>query len=594
LKEEYKVMVAHSKQDAINQNAMLWRHKWGFRDTAFVIQPDRSIVMTGDRYPLSGCKLHHLLSYIEESFGVQLDVEQSKAEVTEKTIAPPRQNSGFCSELTTLFSIDQYSYDDEERLAHSHGQASSEEVHKVLYSRLERTADLVFYCETEQDVQTLICLATKHNVCLIPFGGGTSVSAALKLPKSETRMIVVVNMQRMNQIEWIDRENLRACVQAGMTGTQLEEKLKKEGFTCGHEPDSMELSTVGGWIATNASGMKKNRYGNIEQIVENITMITPSGRLEQIQPLSRASVGIQPQNLLFGNEGNLGLITKAVFKVHALPEVKQYYSIVFPDFDHGLQLLKQLAHSGAVPASIRLVDNSQFRFSQALKPKTIGFRALVEKISKFYILKVRHFDPKKMVAATIVFEGSVEEVAYQKAKINQLANQYKGLVAGAKHGQRGYMLTFAIAYIRDFLSTLHVIGETFETTVPWSQVKQVCQAVEEGLHQEHKKYDFPGKPYLNYRVTQLYHTSVCIYFTIGIYTKGVKDPEDKVSVIEHVLRQIIIKNGGSISHHHGVGKMRSEFMKATLSSTSIELLQQIKKSVDPSNIFGIKNNIFDD
>lgn len=587
-------MVAHSKQDTINQNAMLWRHKWGFRDTAFAIQPDRSVVMTGNRYPLSGYKLHHLLSYIEESFGVQLDVEQSQAEVTEKAIASPNKNSGFCNELAMLFSSNQYSFDDEERLVHSHGQTSSEEVYKVLYSQLERTADLVFYCELEQDAQTLICLATKHNICLVPFGGGTSVSAALKLPKSETRMIVVVNMQRMNRIEWIDRENLRVSVQAGMTGAQLEEQLKKEGFTCGHEPDSMELSTVGGWIATNASGMKKNRYGNIEQIVENITMITPSGTLEQIQPLARASVGIQPQNLLFGNEGNLGLITKAVLKVHPLPEVKQYYSVVFPNFDRGLQFLKQLAHSGAVPASIRLVDNGQFQFAQALKPKTMGLKALVDKISKFYVLKVRHFDPNEMVAATIVFEGSAEEVAYQNAKIRQLANQYKGVIAGSKNGQRGYMLTFAIAYIRDFLSTLHVIGETFETTVPWSQVKQVCQAVEERLRQEHKNYNFPGKPYLSYRVTQLYHTSVCIYFTLGIYTKNVKDPENKVSAIEHALRQTIVKNGGSISHHHGVGKIRSKFMKETLSSASIELLQQIKKSVDPSDIFGIKNNIFND
>lgn len=587
-------MIADSEQVGINPTATLWRHKWGFRDTAFVIQPDRTIMMTGNRYPLSGCKLSALLPHIEASFGVQLDISRQQPEVTEIAIAPPNKNSGFCNELTHLFPADRYSFKDEERLVHSHGQTSTEEVYKVLYSQLERLVDLVFYCESEQDAQTLIHLALKHHVCLVPFGGGTSVSAALKLPDAESRMIIAVNMQRMNQIEWIDRDNLRACVQAGITGTQLEKQLIAAGFTCGHEPDSMEFSTLGGWIATNASGMKKNRYGNIEQIVENITMITPSGTLEQIQPLARASIGIQPQQLLFGSEGNLGLITKATIKIHALAEVKQYYSVVFPNFDRGLHFVKQLAHSGAVPASIRLVDNAQFRLAQALKPQAAGFKALVDRLSKFYLLKMRRFDPQEMVAATIVFEGSAEEVAYQKATIHQLANRHKGLVAGSKNGQRGYMLTFAIAYLRDFLSTHHIIGETFETTVPWSQIKQVCQAVEEQLDREHRHYNFQGKPYLSYRITQLYHTSVCIYFTFGVYTEGVANPDSKVSAIEHALRLTILKNGGSISHHHGVGKIRSQFMNETLSPASIELLRQVKQNIDPNNIFGIKNNIFND
>jgi alkyldihydroxyacetonephosphate synthase len=586
--------IADSDRDGITPNAALWRHKWGFKDTFFKIQPDRSIVMTGDRYPLSGCKLDKLLPHIEESFGIQLDIHRPKLEVTERAIAPPHKNSDFCNELAQLFPCDRYSFDDEERLVHSHGQTTTEEVYKVLYSQIERLVDLVFYCESEGDAQILIALATKHQVCLVPFGGGTSVSAALKLPHSESRTIVAVNMQRMNQIEWIDRENLRACVQAGMTGTQLETKLNAVGFTCGHEPDSMEFSTLGGWISTNASGMKKNRYGNIEQIVENITTISPSGTLEQLQSLARVSIGIQPQHVLFGSEGNLGLITKAVIKIHALPDVKEYYSVVFPDFDRGLQFLKKLAHSGAVPASVRLVDNAQFRFAQALKPQVFGFSAIVDRLSKFYALKIRRFDPLAMVAATIVLEGFAEEVAFQKAAIRKIANCYQGLIAGSKNGQRGYVLTFAIAYIRDFLSTFHIIGETFETTVPWSQVQQVCQAVKTQLDREHKHYNFPGKPYLSYRVTQLYHTSVCIYFTLGIYTNGVVDPDRKIAAIEHVLRQTIIENGGSVSHHHGIGKIRSQFMNETLSPANIELLRQVKQSIDPHNIFGIKNNIFND
>jgi alkyldihydroxyacetonephosphate synthase len=567
-----------------------WQHRWGFKDTAFIMNADRTITMTGNRYPLSGKLFDRLLPFIEESFGMQVSDERSDALVVE--VLPPIKNSEFCAAIAQKFPVSQYSFSDCDRQHHSHGQTPTEEIYPALYTHLKRIVDCVFYCESESDVQQIIHLANEFGVCLIPFGGGTNVSCALQIPDQESRMTVAVNMQRMNQIEWIDPENLRACVQAGITGTQLENLLQQAGFICGHEPDSLEFSTLGGWISTHASGMKKNRYGNIEDIVENITMITPMGRLEQTQPLARVSMGMQPQHLLFGSEGNLGIITKAVIKIHPSPEMKEYTSVLFHEFDQGVEFLYQLAHSGALPASVRLVDNSQFRFAQALKPKMTGWQTLYDRINKFYALTIRRFDPSTMVAATIVLEGSTQEVSYQKATLKRLAKQHHGLLAGAKNGQRGYMLTFAIAYIRDFLFKLHILGETFETTVPWSQVQQVCKSIEEALHQAHREYHLPGQPYLSYRVTQLYHTSVCIYFTLGLYMKDVDKPDHILSQIEHSLRQTIIDHGGSISHHHGVGKLRSQFLKNTLSPVSLEVLKGLKNNIDPNNIFGIRNNIF--
>ena len=404
-----------------------------------------------------------------------------------------------------------------------------------------------------------------------------------------------VDMRPMNKIEWIDRENLRACVQAGIIGADLEEELGKQGLICGHEPDSIELSTLGGWIATNASGMKKNRYGNIEQIVENITLVTPEGVIEQKAPLCRASIGMQPQNLLFGNEGNLGLITKAVIKVHPKPEVTRYGSLVFPSMELGTRYLYELAHSGVLPASIRLVDNIQFRFGLALKGRTdSAMQKLVDDIKKFFVVKVKGFDPHKMVAATLVMEGSRDEVAHQEKHLYRLAKKYHGMPAGAEAGQRGYMLTYAIAYIRDFVAKFHVIGETFETSVPWSRISQVCAAVEKRLAEKHKEFNLPGKFYVSYRITQVYHTGVCIYFMYALYTKGINNPEKVYDQIEHSLREAILENGGSISHHHGVGKLRKDFMRHTLSDGSIRFLKQAKKSLDPRNVFGARNNVFDE
>ena len=584
------------KQDAKvdQQDSRTWGHRWGFADTRFSINDDRSVTLSGARYSLSGYKMHDLLPYVEEVLGIQLDLENPKQELQPKPVPGPHKNESFCQAVEKHFKADQYTFDDGPRLLHSHGQTTSEEVYKVLYSHLERVADMVFHCESEEDARKIIELAKEHDVCLVPYGGGTSVSSALQLPPSESRMIVSVDMRRMKTIEWLDKEDLRACVQAGITGMQLEEALNRQGFTSGHEPDSIELSTLGGWIATNASGMKKNRYGNIEQIVENITMITPEGTLEQIQPMPRASMGMQPQNLLFGSEGNLGLITKAVIKIYPIPEVKRYGSLVFPDFELGVEFLHRLARTGYIPASIRLVDNIQFRFGQALKPASAGWGAWVDKIKKFYLVQVRGIDLHKMAAATIVMEGSAKEVSYQEANIYNLAKQFKGMASGAENGKRGYMLTYAIAYIRDFLGDFYVLGETFETSAPWSKIHQVCKAAEETLQHRHQEFNLPGTPYLSYRITQLYHTGVCIYFMFGFYTRGVENPEEIFGDIEHSLRQVIIENGGSISHHHGVGKIRKDFLKETLSGLSMELIKSVKQCNDPHNIFGIRNNVFAD
>lgn len=569
-----------------------YNHKWGFKDSQFRILDGYSTTFTGNRYALSGTEMPEFLPFVEEMLDVKLDLNDLKPEVADKPAPPPIKNEAFCSALQAEFPASQFTQEKHQRLIHSHGQTTADEVYKVLYGKLERVADLVFFPESEADVVKIIQLADAHDVCLVPYGGGTSVSCALQLPTNEARMIVVVDTRRMNKIKWIDPQNFRAGVQAGITGKQLEEALNAEGYTSGHEPDSMELSTLGGWIATNASGMKKNRYGNIEDIVENVSMVTPRGVVQQFEAMPRLSMGMQPQNLLFGSEGNLGLITKAIIKIHKLPEAKKYGSFVFPDFKTGTDFLYELTQTGVLPASVRLLDNVQFRFGSALKPRPTFMEALMGKIQKFFLLRVKGFDPNELCAATVVMEGTAAEVAYQNKMVHQIAKKHGGVAGGESNGKRGYMLTYAIAYIRDFLSNFHIIGETYETTVPWSKVHDVIDAVAQKVEEAHEAYNLPGRPYISPRITQLYHTGVCIYFTHGFSTKGVENPDEIFAHIEKSLRQTIMDAGGSISHHHGVGKLRHDFMDRTLSPASIEILKEVKQANDPKNIFGIRNNVF--
>lgn len=566
-------------------------HKWGFQDTALLLRADRTVQMTGQRYELSGVVMPELFPFVEEMLAITIDPNATLHEQVDKPVSASICNAEFCRAVAAHFPPTQYTFEPQARLIHSHGQTTADELFAVLYGALARVVDLVFYCESEADAVAIVTLAQTHDVCLVPYGGGTSVSGALKLPVNEPRMIVSVDMGRMKRIEWIDQENFRACVQAGITGSELEQELAKVGFVCGHEPDSIELSTLGGWIATNASGMKKNRYGNIEDIVENVTLVTPKGVIEQMTAMPRQSMGMQPNRLLFGSEGTLGLITKAVIRIHRVPETKRYGSIVFPDFQTGVAFLNELTHRGLLPASVRLVDNFQFRFGSALRGRSTFIQALLHRVQKQYLLKLKKFDPMALVVATLVMEGARQEVDHQAAAIFKLAKQYNGVAGGAANGKRGYMLTYAIAYIRDFLMQYYVVGETYETTTAWSNIHTVCEAVMQEAEKLHHAYQLPGQPYVSYRVTQCYHTGVCIYFTHGFYTKGVDNVEEVLRVIDHRLRQVMLDNGGSISHHHGVGKIRADFLPQVLSPASIELLQQTKAALDPQNIFGIGNHV---
>ena len=587
-------MVRHAVADACYDGSDGERHphKWGYADTRFEFDGPKTVRVTGRRYPLAGFAMPHFIPFVEEMLQVPIDPDEMALEKEEHRVPPSRADASLVAAWHAALGAERVSLNDDERLIHSHGQLSVDEVYRLLYGDdLERVVDLVLYPESEEQVCAIVRLATERDVCLVPYGGGTNVSGALALPAADDRVFASVDMRRMNRIVELDEDNLQACVEAGISGKELERALAARGYTAGHDPDSIELSTLGGWIATNASGMKKNRYGNIEDIVLEATLVTPTGALETLHTTPRNSTGIQPRGLLFGSEGNLGIITKAVLKIHAQPEVREYGSLVFKSFAQGVEYLQALRQTGTLPASIRLVNNQEFRFGQALKAAPSPLQQLKEKVQKFALL-VLGFDPLKMAACTIAMEGGRAEVDHQKRTIFKLAKAHGGQSAGATNGRRGYMLTFGIAYIRDFLNQFDFLGETFETSVPWSRIHEVTQAVQAELVAQCSTRGVAGRPYLSYRVTQTYHTGVCIYFTMGFSGRGLARPIAVYHDIEHALRQTILDHGGSLSHHHGIGKIRQSFVRHIQSDNSIAVLRQTKQALDPQNIFGIQNGIF--
>ena len=571
-----------------------YAHLWGYDDTRFEFLDPRTVHLTGSRYPLAGAPLPHFMPFVEALLGVPVGPEHLQETPPPPVLPEPVRHPAFLEELRAAHPDARIEDDDESRLIHSHGQLSVEEIYRFLGGGIpDRLVDLVVHPASEEEVRTLVRLADGHGVVLIPYGGGTNVSGALTCPPQERRSIVSVDMRGLNRILEIDRTNGRVVVEAGITGKELEARLEADGLTTGQVPDSVELSTVGGWIATNASGMKKNRYGNIEDAVLDVVLLTPRGEVSARPVVPRSSTGVQAQRLAFGSEGGFGIVTRAVLQVWPLPEAQRYASFVFPDFESGVRYLRAVQAAGIRPASIRLTNNTEFRLGQALGRARRGTRALLARLTKQYLTRVKRFDPERMVACTVVMEGSAAEVRQQARGLFGLLAEHGGLSGGPENGRRGYAVTFAIAYIRDFLNKLGILGETFETSAPWSRIHDITQAVEAELRRLCTERGVLGTPYLSYRISQSYRTGVCIYFTMGFCGRGLADAERTFHEIEHRMREVVLEQGGSLSHHHGVGKIRQDFVARVHSEASIGAAWAVKRSLDPNDVFAAGNHAFE-
>jgi alkyldihydroxyacetonephosphate synthase len=561
---------------------------WGFRDTGFTILPNGNVTLTGSRYALSGAELPDLIPWVKRQLGIDLSAGDTHVAAYPPQIPPAWENEDFVGAVRHILPDDAMTADPLVRLRHGHGH-TLDAMYSIKYGCIDRVPDLVIYPATSEDVVGIVEAAVEHDVCLVPYGGGTNVTDALRCPTEERRMIVSVDLRRLNRILWIDPVNRMACIQAGAVGRHIQAQLATHGFTMGHEPDSVEFSTLGGWIATHASGMKKNRYGNIEDIVLDVHVVTARGELSRPSVAPRESVGIDPRRWMFGSEGMFGIITQAVVKIFPLPEVERYDAILFPTFEKGVAFLHDLTREATPPASVRLVDNVQFQLSQTLKPKATGVSAAKRNVEKLFVTRVKGFDPSQMVACTLVYEGGREQVAAEERAVSRLARRHGGMRAGSENGKKGYQLTFGIAYLRDFIMKHYILAESFETSVPWSQALSLCANVKRRIAEEYAARKLPGVPFITCRITQLYETGVAVYFYLAFHHKGVSRPAEVYAELEHAARDEILRSGGSLSHHHGIGKIRNRYLPRIFSPASMQWAAEVKRAIDPSNVFGIAN-----
>ncbi|KAH8321523.1 hypothetical protein KR074_007533 [Drosophila pseudoananassae] len=557
---------------------------WGYNDSQFYGQ-DGIICFRGEKYPLGGCELPSFTKWVEDKFEMKVDQSKPFPQLP-KSYPRPVDNAAFLRELKDSTKVD-FSLEGIDRLVRCHGQTLND-IYSLWHHKFRRIPDVVVWPRCHDEVVQLVRLAHKHDVMLLPYGGGTSVSGAITCPQNERRMICVLDTSQMNRLLWLNKDNLTVCFESGIVGQDLERVLREKGLTVGHEPDSYEFSTLGGWVATRASGMKKNVYGNIEDLVVRVRMVTPSGTLERECSAPRVSCGPDFNHMILGSEGTLGVITEVVLKVRPLPSVRRYGSLAFPNFEQGVLFMREVALRRCQPASVRLMDNEQFMFGQALKPEKSWWSSFVDGLKQRYVTAWKGIDLNEICAATLLFEGVEKEVKRQEALIYEIAAKFNGFPAGGQNGERGYVLTFVIAYIRDFALWQGIVAESFETSVPWDRCSLLCRSVKQKVVSECQKRSITFYT-ISCRVTQTYDAGACIYFYFGFRCLDVANPVELFEAIEHSAREEILSCGGSLSHHHGVGKVRSHWYRSAVTDTGSALYSATKKHLDPKNIFALGN-----
>ncbi|XP_072931713.1 alkylglycerone-phosphate synthase [Epargyreus clarus] len=567
------------------QELLKW-YGWGYKDSMFKLV-DGKASFTGDRYLISGQELPHFVQYIEDKLNVDIR-KPPKVPMMPKSYPESRLPANVKSELEAIAPV---SVEGIDRLIRAHGQ-TLKDMSRLRSNTFPRIPDAVIWPESHEQVVDIVKCASTHTFVIIPFGGGTSVSEAVTCPANESRPIVALDTSGMNSILWIDKEQLLARIQAGIVGQDLEREMRARGFTVGHEPDSYEFSTLGGWVATRASGMKKNTYGNIEDLVVQTKVVTPIGVIEKSCRVPRISCGPEWEHVVMGSEGCLGVVTEVTLKIRPLPAVVRYGSLVFPDWTSGFYFEREVARQRLQPSSIRLMDNEQFRLGHVMKTKSSWGGILLDGLKRFYITKIKGFDPEKLCVVTLLMEGSADHVAEREKMLNAIAAQFGGVPGGANNGRVGYTLTFVIAYLRDLALEYDIVAESFETSVPWDRTLALCHNTKARVRSE---CEARGIRYyiISCRLTQTYDAGCCIYFYFGFNSAQCADAVTVYEDIEAAAREEILANGGSISHHHGVGKLRGRWYESTVSAPARQLLLAAKRALDPNDVFALANLALD-
>lgn len=515
-------------------------------------------------YPLPGAAAAHLADVVGESCCIpDTSFEQSLAEVPSAKRMPPHP-------LITCEA--------EERLRHARGQSLPDWV-ALRSGQVNSYPDGVAYPTSAGQVRSLIDYANATSTRLIPYGGGTSVVGHLT-PSAGDAPILTIDLSLMNQLLDINERNHLATFQAGVSGPLLENQLAQRGYTLGHFPQSFEYSTLGGWIATRSSGQQSYYYGRIEDLFAGGHIETPIGPLE-LPVLPASAAGPDLRQMVLGSEGRMGVIISASVRVHALPESETFQGIFFRDWQAGIETLRSISLEKSCVSMLRLSDADETRTTLLLADKELAFNQSLS-IWANRGLKTLRFGPE---CCLLVFgvTGQLKAAQFAHKRAISIARDNNGQPVGSLVGKMWRKSRFLTPYLRNTLWEKGYALDTLETALSWSKITPAATEIKQALYNGLEAF---GEHVLVFaHLSHVYRDGASLYITY-LFRRS-SDPQETIlrwQQLKSAASQVIVSQGGTISHQHGVGIDHAPFLAAEKGEIGMRMLQAIITTTDPQQI----------
>ena len=479
-------------------------------------------------------------------------------------LAPPRV--AVPDALRAICSSDTHA-----RASHAWGKSYADVV-RGFAGRFDFPPDLVARPRGERDVEALLEWAAGANVAVVPYGGGTSVSGGVQCEvPARFDGVISLDLGGLDRVLRIDPVSRAALIQAGATGPALEKQLHALDLTLRFYPQSFELSTLGGWLATRACGHVATGETRIDELVESVRAITPSGAWESLRGPGAGGAGVSPDRMLLGSEGILGVVTEAWVRVRPRPQSSSLAAVRFDAFDDGVEALRAISQSGLYPSNCRLIDAEEARMTGASDGTAallvLGFEGGAE--TGFPVGELLD----RALGLCAEAGGEWDERAVRRPR-------HPGDRAGASDAVGAWRAAFFRApYLRDAFVAVGILSETFETAVTWERFGCAASRGHRGgrrCDRRRRPDHLPHLAHVPRRPRAVLHGPGARPSRRGDRAVGARSSPPSA------MRSVAA--GGTIAHHHAVGRDHRAWYDSQRPAPFASALQAAKAAVDPRGL----------
>ena len=471
--------------------------------------------------------------------------------------------------LETIVGKENVALDDYSRVKYASGK-TTEEMLEMRQGIIHEVADVVVHPRDKNDVRKIVEYCDKESIPITVFSAGSSVNFGCRPAKGGVSLVISTHMNKLLEINEL---NQTARVQPGMYGPAYEDALNKapeifgckRRYTCGHFPQSFEYSTVGGWIVTLGSGQASTYYGDAYDIVFSQEYVTPAGTFKTLDYPATAT-GPRVNDIMKGSEGAFGILVEVTMKIFRyMPKNRERFSFMYPTWEAAVNASREIMQSEfGKPAIYRISDPEE-------TDRGLKLYGMPDIVGKF--LALRGFKPMQRCLSLGNVEGDKDYTQLVAHKIKAIAGRYGAISLGSYASRKWEHTRYTEPYMREDLGDYGILVDTLEAAVTWDNLHRLHEGVRAYIKQR------PDTMCMTH-ASHFYPQGTNLYF---IFIARMNDPEE-FRKFQRGIIDSIQKNGGSLSHHHGVGRMIGPWMETHLGKEQMAVLRALKKHFDPQGI----------